>query len=101
MERQTRLILNTKRNFKTASQNAQLDLILRYFKKQGPSDQKKVFLTKNLVSVALSKQRPTSSVNTILELENRICKQIQDLHASFWCTRVEEPQESSLAVKLP
>ena len=24
-------------------------------------------------------------------LENRICKQIQDLHASFWCKRVEEP----------
>ena len=23
------------------------------------------------------------------KLENRICRQIQDLHASFWCGRVE------------
>ncbi len=25
------------------------------------------------------------------KLENRICRQIQDLHASFWYKRVEEP----------
>ncbi len=28
------------------------------------------------------------------QLENRICRQIQDLHASFWCKRVEEPLKS-------
>ncbi len=27
--------------------------------------------------------------NSKNKLENRICKQIQDLHASFWCKRVE------------
>ncbi len=29
-----------------------------------------------------------------IQLENRIFKQIQDLHASFWCKRVEEPLKS-------
>ncbi len=33
--------------------------------------------------------------NTHLKLENRICRQIQDLHASFSCKRVEEPLKES------
>ncbi len=33
-------------------------------------------------------------IRTPWKLENIICKQIQDLHASFWCKRVEEPLKS-------
>ncbi len=40
-------------------------------------------------------------MHLFFKLENRICRQIQDLHASFWCTRVEESQVLSFGVKLP
>ncbi len=51
---------------------------------------KKKIIHARLVSTILSVNRTKFNI----ELENRICKQIQDLHASFWCKRVEEPLKS-------
>ncbi len=59
---------------------------------------KRSFLWKLLLNIILSQfclfKVPSTEIKQYYKLENRICRQIQDLHASSWCKRVEEPQES-------